>query len=80
VFITITGFGVQRSNGVVQRVRIVTVRRFTIAGRTGQSDQQEPVHFGHTTARRHKRRDINRRTSQGSGMKHVQYSYKQGVF
>jgi len=56
----ITGFGVQRSNGVVQRIRIVTVRRFTIAGWVGQSDQQEPVHFGHSIARRYKRRDINR--------------------
>lgn len=64
------GVRVQRSNGIVQRVRIVAVRRVTVAGRVGQPDQPESVHLGHTAARRHQGRDIDRRASQGPGKGH----------
>lgn len=61
------GFGVQRPDGAVQRVRIAAVRGLTIAGRTGQPDQPEPVYLGHTATRCHPGCNTDRRTGQGSG-------------
>lgn len=57
----------------MQRVRVVAVRGIATAGRVGQPDQPESVHFGHTAARRHQRRDPDRRASQSPGKKHDIY-------